>query len=56
MDDLARRALIGLAKFQLALAALLFLPAWSLGYRQGWICWALYFICSLLLTALFPAP
>ena len=53
MDDLARRALIGLAKFQLVLAALLFLPAWSLSYRQGWICWALYFICSLVLTLYF---
>ena len=53
MDTLAKRALIGLAKFQLVLAALLFLPAWSLSYRQGWICWALYFICSLVLTLYF---
>jgi len=37
MDDLGRRAFAGLAKFQIALAFLIFLPAWSPTYWQGWL-------------------
>jgi protein-S-isoprenylcysteine O-methyltransferase Ste14 len=33
---LARRTFEGLAQFTLAMAALIFLPAWSLAYWQGW--------------------
>jgi protein-S-isoprenylcysteine O-methyltransferase Ste14 len=47
MDDLSRRALTGLLKFQVALAALIFIPAWSLTYWQGWLYWGLMFVVSL---------
>jgi protein-S-isoprenylcysteine O-methyltransferase Ste14 len=53
MDDLGRRALTGLAKFQIALAAMIFLPAWSLLWPQGWTVWALYLVCSALPTLYF---
>jgi hypothetical protein len=36
MDNLTKRALIGLTKFQLVLAALIFVPSWLLTYWQGW--------------------
>jgi protein-S-isoprenylcysteine O-methyltransferase Ste14 len=35
--DLGRQAFAGLAKFVVAMALLLFLPAWSLRYWQGWL-------------------
>lgn len=45
MDDmeanLGRKAFTGLARFTVAMALLLFLPAWSLHYWQGW----LFLIC-----------
>jgi hypothetical protein len=37
MDDLARRAYSKLARFQVALGLVIFLPAWSLTYWQGWL-------------------
>ncbi|MGA7562529.1 MAG: isoprenylcysteine carboxylmethyltransferase family protein [Desulfobaccales bacterium] len=39
MDDvtLKRKALSGLAKFLVILCILIFLPAWSLAYWQGWV-------------------
>ena len=42
MDNLARRAVTGLIQFQVALAAIIFLPAWSLTYWQGLIYWLLF--------------
>jgi protein-S-isoprenylcysteine O-methyltransferase Ste14 len=42
MDDLGKRAFLGLAKFQIALAAMIFLPAWSLTYWQGAVYWLLF--------------
>lgn len=42
MDDLAKQTLAGFIKFQLALAAMIFLPAWSLAYWQGWVYWVLF--------------
>src|SRR5690242_20489116 len=42
MDDLTRRALSGLARFQAALALMIFLPAWSLAYWQGLLYWILF--------------
>jgi protein-S-isoprenylcysteine O-methyltransferase Ste14 len=42
MDDLTRRTLVGLAKFQLFLGAVIFLPAWSLRYWQGWLYWLIF--------------
>jgi protein-S-isoprenylcysteine O-methyltransferase Ste14 len=42
MDDLTRRSLGALARFQIALALIIFLPAWSLAYWQGWLYWFLF--------------
>ena len=50
MDDLARRALFGLARFQIALALLIFLPAWSLRYWQGWLYWLVFGTATVLVT------
>ena len=49
MDDLIKRTLIGLAKFQLFLAIVIFLPAWSLRFWQGWLYWLIFgFFCLVL--------
>src|SRR5204863_8631192 len=37
MDNLVRRTVVGLAKFQLFVALVIFLPAGSLRYWQGWL-------------------
>jgi protein-S-isoprenylcysteine O-methyltransferase Ste14 len=42
MNDLSRRALAGLIRFQIALGLIIFLPAWSPGYWQGWLYWFLF--------------
>ena len=42
MDDLTRRMFAGLAKFQLFLALVIFLSAWSLRYWQGWLYWLIF--------------
>jgi protein-S-isoprenylcysteine O-methyltransferase Ste14 len=38
-NRIARRALAGVAWSQAALAALIFVPAWSIAYWQGWLYW-----------------
>jgi protein-S-isoprenylcysteine O-methyltransferase Ste14 len=53
MDDLARRAFTGLARFQIALAVMLFLPAWSLAYWQGWLYWCLFGASLVIITLYF---
>jgi protein-S-isoprenylcysteine O-methyltransferase Ste14 len=53
MDDLSKRALTGLARFQLALALIIFLPAWSLTYWQGWLYWFLFGAACFALTLYF---
>ena len=53
MDDLKRQALVGLARFQVALAIMLFLPAWSLTWWQGWLYWFLLGAACLILTLYF---
>jgi protein-S-isoprenylcysteine O-methyltransferase Ste14 len=53
MDDLGRRALAGLARFQIALALMIVLPAWSLRYWQGWLYWVLFGACLLVITLYF---
>jgi protein-S-isoprenylcysteine O-methyltransferase Ste14 len=53
MDDLAKRAYAKLARFQIALGVLIFLPAWSLGYWQGWLVWGLFLICCVAITQYF---
>ena len=53
MDDLKRRALIGLARFQVALALIIFLPAWSPTYWQGLLYWLLFGAACLATTLYF---
>ena len=53
MDDLTRRTLEGLAKFQLFLAIVIFLPAWTLRYWQGWLYWLIFGISCLVLGLYF---
>ena len=53
MNDLGSRAFVGLAKFQLALALLILLPAWSLTYWQGWLYWIVFGVSCLVLTLYF---
>ena len=49
MDELARRSYAALAMLQLALAALIFLPAWSLTYWQGLLYWVLFgMLCAVM--------
>jgi protein-S-isoprenylcysteine O-methyltransferase Ste14 len=46
MNDLNRRAFVGLLRMALFLAVLVFLPAWTIHYWQGWICLALFLACA----------
>jgi protein-S-isoprenylcysteine O-methyltransferase Ste14 len=52
MDDFAKLAYSKLARFQLALAVLIFLPAWAL-YWQGWLVWILFLVCCVAITQYF---
>jgi protein-S-isoprenylcysteine O-methyltransferase Ste14 len=52
-DDLAKRAFSGFAKFQIALALMIFLPAWSLRYWQGWLYWLLFGASCVVITLYF---
>jgi protein-S-isoprenylcysteine O-methyltransferase Ste14 len=53
MDDLTKRMVEGLAKFQLFLAIVIFLPAWSLRYWQGWLYWTIFGLACLVLGLYF---
>src|SRR3954451_23002668 len=53
MDDLTKRALLGLTKFQLLLALVIFLPVWSLRYWQGWLYWVISGLACLALGLYF---
>lgn len=53
MDDLKRRALLAIARFQVTLALLLFLPAWSLAWWQGWLYWLVMGASCVVLTLYF---
>jgi protein-S-isoprenylcysteine O-methyltransferase Ste14 len=53
MDELTRRTLQGLGKFQLFLAVVIFLPAWSLRYWQGWLYWLIFGLACLALGIYF---
>jgi protein-S-isoprenylcysteine O-methyltransferase Ste14 len=55
MDDLARKAFAGLARFQIALGLMIFLPAWSLRYWQGWLYWLVFGAACVMITAYFLA-
>jgi protein-S-isoprenylcysteine O-methyltransferase Ste14 len=51
--DLQRQALNGLVKFQIALAAMIFVPALSLNYWQGWLFWFVLLAASWWVTLYF---
>jgi protein-S-isoprenylcysteine O-methyltransferase Ste14 len=53
MDDLTKRTLVGLGKFQLFLGVVMFLPAWSLRYWQGWLYWLVFGLACLVLGLYF---
>lgn len=53
MNDLFKKALIGLIQLQLLLALFLFLPAGSLRYWEAWVYWALFTLSVLLITLYF---
>lgn len=55
MDDLAKTAYRKLARFQIALALVIFLPAWSLTWWQGWVVWSLFGFCCVAITHYFLA-
>ena len=50
MNALNVRAFLGLLLLLLAMAALLFIPAWTLDYWQAWVFLAVYFAASLAIT------
>ena len=53
MDALSTRAFSGFARFQIALALMIFLPAWSLAYWQGWLYWLLFGAACMIITLYF---
>ncbi len=53
MSELSKKALGGFVKFQMFLALLLFLPAWSLRYWEAWIYWSLFAVSVLAITVYF---
>jgi protein-S-isoprenylcysteine O-methyltransferase Ste14 len=48
--NLPRRSLIGIAWLAIVLAAMIFAPAWSVAYWQGWTFWAVFVACCLATT------
>jgi hypothetical protein len=53
LASLRKRAFKGLAQFLATLAVLLFLPAWSLRYWQGWLFWFEFSLMVTLITLYF---
>ena len=53
MDDLTRHMIFGLGKFQLFLALVIFLPAGSLRFWQGWLYWLIFGLMCLVLGLYF---
>jgi protein-S-isoprenylcysteine O-methyltransferase Ste14 len=47
------RALLGIAQLQLIMGALLFGPAWSFAYGEGWLYWATFGACALAVSVYF---
>ncbi len=44
---------MGLVRFQIVLAVMLFLPAWSLRFWEGWIYWIVFSVSVLVITLYF---
>jgi protein-S-isoprenylcysteine O-methyltransferase Ste14 len=53
VHNLTRRAFTGLIELQVVMALLLFLPAGSLAFWQGWIYWTLFLLCVVGITLYF---
>ena len=53
MNTLSRQTAIAVARFQIILGLLLFLPAGGLDFWQGWVFWALFAIATASSTAYF---
>lgn len=53
MNTLTRQALLGVIRFQVILAFLLFPPAWSLHFWQAGVYWTLFFLVVLFITLYF---
>lgn len=51
--SLWKRTFAGLAQFLVALGAMLFLPAWSLRYWEGWVFWFEFSVLVTLITIYF---
>lgn len=51
--SLRKRTFAGLAQFLVALGAMLFLPAWSLRYWEGWVFWFEFSVLITLITIYF---
>jgi protein-S-isoprenylcysteine O-methyltransferase Ste14 len=51
--SLNRRSFEAVAQFLLALAIVVFLPAWTLAYWQGWLFWAVFSLCVITVTVYF---
>ena len=50
MDQLNRKAFLGLAQLTIILAPSVFVPAGTINYWQGWVFLSVFFISSLLIT------
>jgi protein-S-isoprenylcysteine O-methyltransferase Ste14 len=53
VNNLSKKALMGLLRFQIILAFLLFLPAWSLHFWEAWLYWILFSVSALIITLYF---
>ena len=53
MDALSKNTLAKLAFFQLLIAVLLFLPAWTLHFWQAWLFWMVFTAAQLTITLYF---
>jgi protein-S-isoprenylcysteine O-methyltransferase Ste14 len=53
MESLTKKALAGVAWFEIVLAVLIFVPALSLAYWQGWVYWFVLLGCNLTITLYF---
>lgn len=50
MKEVNRNALIGVLRSVILLVALVFLPAWTLDYWQGWTCLSVFTLCVIFIT------
>jgi protein-S-isoprenylcysteine O-methyltransferase Ste14 len=51
MDELTRKSLFGLARFQALLALMIFLPAGTIDFWRGWVIWAMIFAGNVGITS-----